>query len=190
MKFPKSLFFCCNGLHQAGFFTCEKRRHEVIKICATFKPGVRGCEVQPTFPSSDGKNCRCKLITQLSLPSEMAAQKRGVVFYGDETWLKMFPPKAFKRAEGVTSFFVTDFTEVDANVTRHLDRELKAGDWELMILHYLGESPIYLEIWLSVMGCITFHLLDLTIYIASCQFGESIDERQQSSLGSSTWWPM
>ena len=33
------------------------------------------------------------------------------VFYGDDTWLKLFP-STFKRSEGTTSFFVSDYTEV------------------------------------------------------------------------------
>lgn len=34
-----------------------------------------------------------------------------LIFYGDDTWLKLFPTM-FKRHDGTTSFFVTDFTEV------------------------------------------------------------------------------
>lgn len=41
-----------------------------------------------------------------------------MVQYGDDTWLKLFPD-FFVRAEGTTSFFVADYTEVDNNVTRH-----------------------------------------------------------------------
>lgn len=41
-----------------------------------------------------------------------------MVQYGDDTWLKLFPD-FFLRAEGTTSFFVADYTEVDNNVTRH-----------------------------------------------------------------------
>lgn len=32
-------------------------------------------------------------------------------FYGDDTWLKIFP-NIFHRHDGTTSFFVPDFTEV------------------------------------------------------------------------------
>ena len=32
-------------------------------------------------------------------------------FYGDETWVKLFPDK-FMEADPVTSFFVADHTEV------------------------------------------------------------------------------
>ncbi|XP_069681560.1 GPI ethanolamine phosphate transferase 2 isoform X2 [Periplaneta americana] len=67
--------------------------------------------------------------------------KMKVIFYGDETWLKLFP-RIFSRSEGTTSFFVSDYTEVDDNVTRHLATELGAEDWRLMILHYLGLDHI------------------------------------------------
>lgn len=41
------------------------------------------------------------------------AVKKGkkIVFYGDNTWLKIYP-EIFVRSEGVSSFFVNDFTEV------------------------------------------------------------------------------
>ncbi|KFM61990.1 GPI ethanolamine phosphate transferase 2, partial [Stegodyphus mimosarum] len=63
------------------------------------------------------------------------------VFYGDDTWLKLFPG-LFIRSEGIHSFFVSDFTEVDTNVTRHLTDELSKEDWNVMILHYLGVDHI------------------------------------------------
>lgn len=45
------------------------------------------------------------------------AVKKGkkIVFYGDNTWLKVFP-KVFLRSEGVHSFFVNDFTEVNCDL--------------------------------------------------------------------------
>ncbi|XP_014442634.1 GPI ethanolamine phosphate transferase 2 isoform X3 [Tupaia chinensis] len=69
-----------------------------------------------------------------------AAGKR-IIFYGDETWVKLFP-KHFVEYDGTTSFFVSDYTEVDNNVTRHLDKVLKRGDWDILILHYLGLDHI------------------------------------------------
>ena len=66
---------------------------------------------------------------------------RRLIFYGDDTWMRLFP-EHFIRAEGTTSFFVTDYTEVDVNVTRHLDDELRRDDWDVMILHYLGLDHI------------------------------------------------
>lgn len=64
-----------------------------------------------------------------------------VLFYGDDTWLKLFP-SAFLRSEGTNSFFALDFTEVDTNVTRHIDKELGRDDWDIIILHYLGLDHI------------------------------------------------
>ncbi len=64
-----------------------------------------------------------------------------LVMYGDDTWLKLFPG-FFDRADGTTSFFVSDFTEVDQNVTRHVPVELTQTDWSVMILHYLGLDHI------------------------------------------------
>ncbi|XP_075061457.1 GPI ethanolamine phosphate transferase 2, catalytic subunit isoform X1 [Mixophyes fleayi] len=64
-----------------------------------------------------------------------------IVFYGDDTWIKLFP-KHFVEFDGTTSFFVSDFTEVDNNVTRHLDGVLKRDDWDMLVLHYLGLDHI------------------------------------------------
>ncbi|KAE8631649.1 hypothetical protein XENTR_v10001263 [Xenopus tropicalis] len=64
-----------------------------------------------------------------------------IVFYGDDTWIKLFP-KHFAEYDGTTSFFVSDYTEVDNNVTRHLDDILKRNDWDMLILHYLGLDHI------------------------------------------------
>ncbi|RXM28722.1 GPI ethanolamine phosphate transferase 2 [Acipenser ruthenus] len=64
-----------------------------------------------------------------------------MVFYGDDTWLRLFP-KHFMEQDGTTSFFVSDYTEVDNNVTRHLDTTLERDDWDILILHYLGLDHI------------------------------------------------
>ncbi|EOD46510.1 putative gpi ethanolamine phosphate transferase 2 protein [Neofusicoccum parvum UCRNP2] len=64
-----------------------------------------------------------------------------LVMYGDDTWLKLFP-ETFERADGTSSFFVSDFTEVDNNVTRHVPDELRNSDWNAMIMHYLGLDHI------------------------------------------------
>ncbi|XP_037396481.1 GPI ethanolamine phosphate transferase 2 isoform X2 [Pygocentrus nattereri] len=64
-----------------------------------------------------------------------------IIFYGDDTWVRLFP-KHFMEYDGTTSFFVSDYTEVDNNVTRHLDSTLKRDDWDVLILHYLGLDHI------------------------------------------------
>ncbi|KAG9196210.1 ethanolaminephosphotransferase [Alternaria panax] len=67
--------------------------------------------------------------------------KGKLVMYGDDTWLKLFP-NVFERADGTSSFFVSDFTEVDNNVTRHVPNELLNSDWNAMVMHYLGLDHI------------------------------------------------
>ncbi|KAK0668660.1 putative GPI ethanolamine phosphate transferase [Cercophora samala] len=82
------------------------------------------------------------LASQDTWLAQMKKKKTGkLVMYGDDTWLKLFPG-IFDRAEGTTSFFVSDFTEVDNNVTRHVPEELKRDDWNTMVLHYLGLDHI------------------------------------------------
>uniref|UniRef100_A0A8C6RNM0 Phosphatidylinositol glycan anchor biosynthesis, class G n=1 Tax=Nannospalax galili TaxID=1026970 RepID=A0A8C6RNM0_NANGA len=57
-----------------------------------------------------------------------AAGKR-MIFYGDETWVKLFP-KHFVEYDGTTSFFVSDYIEAQADLC-----EFKAS-------HYLGLDHI------------------------------------------------
>lgn len=71
---------------------------------------------------------------------------RRSVMYGDDTWLRLFP-KAWSEFDGTTSFYVTDYTEVDNNVTRHLDKILKPDEeknppFDFLVLHYLGLDHI------------------------------------------------
>ncbi|CUS21093.1 LAQU0S02e05710g1_1 [Lachancea quebecensis] len=69
--------------------------------------------------------------------------QKKIKFYGDDTWLKLFPPDFFDETDGTNSFFVSDFEEVDLNVTRHLPQQLQSQDsWDVLILHYLGLDHI------------------------------------------------
>lgn len=43
----------------------------------------------------------------LGLGGEEGETHGGLVFYGDDTWLKLFPGEFFGRAEGTSSFFVS-----------------------------------------------------------------------------------
>ncbi|KAH9221149.1 GPI ethanolamine phosphate transferase-like protein 2 [Leptodontidium sp. 2 PMI_412] len=82
------------------------------------------------------------LATQDTWLAQMKAKGTGkMIMYGDDTWLKLFPD-TFDRADGTSSFFVSDFTEVDNNVTRHVPEELRNDDWNTMVLHYLGLDHI------------------------------------------------
>ncbi|KAL1963199.1 hypothetical protein VTN77DRAFT_8632 [Rasamsonia byssochlamydoides] len=82
------------------------------------------------------------LTYQDTILAQFKARLKGrLVMYGDDTWLKLFP-HTFDRADGTTSFFVSDFFEVDNNVTRHISEELMNDDWSVMVLHYLGLDHI------------------------------------------------
>ncbi|KAL6243376.1 major facilitator superfamily transporter protein [Rhinocladiella similis] len=81
------------------------------------------------------------LKDQDSWLAQMRAKSGNLVMYGDDTWLRLFPD-FFHRADGTTSFFVSDFTEVDNNVTRHISSELRNDDWSAMTLHFLGLDHI------------------------------------------------
>ncbi|CAG5127325.1 unnamed protein product [Candidula unifasciata] len=73
--------------------------------------------------------------------TQMKRHGRQIVFFGDDTWINLFP-QHFERSDGTTSFYVSDYTEVDRNVTRHLKQELYKPTWDVMILHYLGLDHI------------------------------------------------
>ncbi|KAK5061599.1 hypothetical protein LTR84_008143 [Exophiala bonariae] len=81
------------------------------------------------------------LKDQDSWLAQIRAKGGKLVMYGDDTWLRLFPG-FFERSDGTTSFFVSDFTEVDNNVTRHIDPELDKDDWSAMTLHFLGLDHI------------------------------------------------
>lgn len=92
--------------------------------------------------SFDEADTSSTLAVQDTWLAQMKAKRSGkLVMYGDDTWLKLFPG-VFDRADGTSSFFVSDFTEVDNNVTRHIPDELRNDDWNTMILHYLGLDHI------------------------------------------------
>ncbi|CAM9011025.1 unnamed protein product [Wickerhamomyces anomalus] len=81
------------------------------------------------------------LANQDSWVTQLKKAGKRIHMYGDDTWIKLFP-SVFDKFEGTSSFFVSDFTEVDNNVTRHLDSELKEQNWDCLILHYLGLDHI------------------------------------------------
>lgn len=73
---------------------------------------------------------------------QLKSQGKKIHMFGDDTWMKLFPD-LFDKVDGTASFFVSDFTEVDNNVTRHLDYELShQEEWDTLILHYLGLDHI------------------------------------------------
>lgn len=72
------------------------------------------------------------------------AHNKSLVFYGDDTWLALFERDIFKRSRETHSFFASDHTTVDTNVTELALPETKLNpiDWDFLILHYLGLDHI------------------------------------------------
>ncbi|KAK3989493.1 GPI ethanolamine phosphate transferase 2 [Cladorrhinum sp. PSN332] len=162
-KFDKLVFMVVDALRSDFVYTAEsgfKFTQSLMREGAAFPFTAHATSPTVTMP-------RLKAITTGSIPSfldvvlnlnegdesaslasqdtwlaQMKRKNTGkLVMYGDDTWLKLFPG-TFDRAEGTTSFFVSDFTEVDNNVTRHIPDELKRDDWNAMVLHYLGLDHI------------------------------------------------
>jgi len=58
-------------------------------------------------------NFNTTYLLEDNLLRKWRAQNKSIVFYGDDTWLKLFDPSEnFLRYEGTTSFIATDFDEV------------------------------------------------------------------------------
>lgn len=92
---------------------------------------------------ADDKDNSQSLMNQDSWLHQFQNNLKVINFFGDDTWLKLFPPERFfNQYEGTNSFFVNDFTDVDNNVTRHLNDDLFNSKWDGLILHYLGLDHI------------------------------------------------
>lgn len=78
-----------------------------------------------------------------NIVEQLWRQEKKIVFYGDDTWAKIFSEDMFHRMNITSSLFATDYTEVDTNVTYNVYRDLQnLTDWDVMILHYLGVDHI------------------------------------------------
>ncbi|SCU87006.1 LADA_0E01442g1_1 [Lachancea dasiensis] len=90
-----------------------------------------------------GDDSSSSLKDQDSWLRQFHTHHKKINFFGDDTWLKLFPEEYFGEIDGTNSFFVSDFEEVDLNVTRHLPRQLASqASWDVLILHYLGLDHI------------------------------------------------
>ena len=75
-----------------------------------------------------------------NLIDQMKQAHKKIVFYGDDTWIKLFP-EHFIRMDGTTSFFVTDYTEVKENRTKFWNG-CKLETEILIIIHISGHAFI------------------------------------------------
>ena len=83
-------------------------------------------------------------LTEENLISNWKAMGHTMHFYGDDTWLKLFPTQ-FIKYEGTSGFYTRDIIQVDLNVSRHFEDELdpevqkeNSQEWSILLLHYLG----------------------------------------------------
>ncbi|KAJ5104042.1 hypothetical protein N7532_004571 [Penicillium argentinense] len=74
--------------------------------------------------------------------SRLKATLRGkLVFYGENTWLQLYPD-VFDRSEGASAFFVPDFTEIDNNIKVHVTPQLRLQDWSALVFHFPGMDHV------------------------------------------------
>lgn len=66
----------------------------------------------------------------------------GFCFPISMSYLRLTPDDPGKIGCTVYMYFSPSPLKVDNNVTRHLDKVLKRGDWDVLILHYLGLDHI------------------------------------------------
>ena len=56
-------------------------------------------------------NLNSPALTEDNLIWQAKTAGRRLIFYGDDTWVRLFP-KHFLEHDGTSSFFVSDYTEV------------------------------------------------------------------------------
>lgn len=56
-------------------------------------------------------NLDSSAVQQDSFIYQARAANKQIIFFGDETWLKLYP-NSFIRYDGTTSFYISDYTEV------------------------------------------------------------------------------
>lgn len=90
----------------------------------------------PTFIDI-GSNFATPEINEDNLIDQIVHLQKKVVFMGDDTWTSLYP-KRFSRQFPFPSFNVWDLDTVDSGIKCHLIKEIKQGDWDVIIAHYLG----------------------------------------------------
>lgn len=97
-----------------------------------------------------------------NIVEQLWLKNKSIVFYGDDTWGKLFHKGIFARSNFTSSLFATDYTEVDSNVTYNVNQELKnLTEWDVMMLHYLGVDHIgHLQGFNSDLFPVKLHEMD------------------------------
>ncbi|OJJ96307.1 hypothetical protein ASPACDRAFT_125865 [Aspergillus aculeatus ATCC 16872] len=70
--------------------------------------------------------------------AQLKAAGRGkLVFYGDDTWVQLFP-EVFDRGCPISPLYVPDIHSPDLNVSTNAMMELDRDDWSALVLHFPG----------------------------------------------------
>ncbi|RUS73480.1 hypothetical protein EGW08_018760 [Elysia chlorotica] len=90
----------------------------------------------PTFVDA-GANFQSTEITEDNIIDQMLKQNRSMTFFGDDTWMSLFPNRFDKHYE-FPSFDVKDLHTVDNGILNHFYEEIQKADWDVAIAHFLG----------------------------------------------------
>ncbi|KAH9514496.1 hypothetical protein Btru_025446 [Bulinus truncatus] len=90
----------------------------------------------PTFVDA-GANFKSYEITEDTFIEQMVKQNKKIKFFGDDTWLGLFPNKFYKTF-GFPSFNIRDLHSVDDGILENIYPEIKKSDWDVVITHFLG----------------------------------------------------
>ncbi|XP_059139424.1 GPI ethanolamine phosphate transferase 3-like [Physella acuta] len=90
----------------------------------------------PTFVDA-GSNFQSSEITEDSFIHQLVKQEKKIKFFGDDTWLSLFPKQFYKSFE-FPSFNIKDLHTVDDGILKNIYSELRRSDWDITIAHFLG----------------------------------------------------
>ncbi|GFO44729.1 GPI ethanolamine phosphate transferase 3-like [Plakobranchus ocellatus] len=90
----------------------------------------------PTFVDA-GANFQSTEINEDNIIDHMVRQNKKINFFGDDTWMSLFPNR-FHKHFGFPSFDVKDLHTVDNGIISHIYYELQELDWDVTIAHFLG----------------------------------------------------
>lgn len=90
----------------------------------------------PTFVDA-GSNFASAEITEDNFIDQLVRLGKKVTFLGDDTWTNLFPGR-FNKEYPFPSFNVKDLHTVDDGILENIYKEIKSGDWDITIGHFLG----------------------------------------------------
>eukprot|EP01029_Cantina_marsupialis_P003054 TRINITY_DN1288_c0_g3_i1.p1 TRINITY_DN1288_c0_g3~~TRINITY_DN1288_c0_g3_i1.p1 ORF type:complete len:1037 (+),score=302.64 TRINITY_DN1288_c0_g3_i1:24-3134(+) len=98
------------------------------------------CGTLPTFIDISDSFTSAAINEDNFIDQAVAAGKT-LVFYGDDTWMSLFPEQ-FKESKPFPSFNVNDFETVDNGVIENILPKIEEDDWDIIVAHTLGVDHI------------------------------------------------